>query len=91
MRMSGKRIVPAASRTELNGQDQDCWVQMLFATLPVKIADHLTDLNCLRNELREDGQARYVPNGLRVIESILLQESSPEEIAVCVERGLRMS
>jgi len=58
-------------------------VQMLFATLPAKIAHYLTDLNCLRNELREDGQARYVPNGLRVVESILLQEFSPEEIAVC--------
>src|SRR5262249_7634478 len=81
--MSGKRIVLAASRTESNERDQDCWVQMLYATLPSKVAHYVTDLNCLRNELREDGQARYVPNGLPVVESILQREFSPKEIAVC--------
>lgn len=30
-----------------------------------------------------EGQARYVPHGLRIIESLLLQKFSPEDIAVC--------
>ena len=81
--MSGKKIVLVASRTESNEREQDCWVQMLFATLPANIAHYFTDLTCLENEVRPDGQARYVPNGLRVVESILLQEFSPEEVAVC--------
>lgn len=81
--MNGKKIVLAASRTESNERDQDCWIQMLYATLPANIARRFTDLETLRNELRPDGQARYVPNGLRVVESILLQHFSREDVAVC--------
>jgi hypothetical protein len=90
MGMSGKKIVLVASRTESNERDQDCWVQMLFATLPSNIAHHFTDLTCLENEVRPDGQAQYVPNGLRVVESILLQQFSPEEVAVCYPDQLEM-
>jgi hypothetical protein len=36
--MHGKKIVLAASRTESNEREQDCWMQMLYATLPAKIA-----------------------------------------------------
>src|SRR5215510_13441150 len=35
------------------------------------------------NEIRPDGQAVAVPNGLRVVESLLLQKFAPEDIAVC--------
>jgi hypothetical protein len=35
------------------------------------------------NEVAPDGQAVYVPNGLRVIEALLLREFSPDDIAVC--------
>jgi radical SAM superfamily enzyme YgiQ (UPF0313 family) len=81
--MNGKKIVLAASRTESNEREQDCWMQMLYATLPANIAHHFTDLETLRNELRPDGQARYVPNGLRVVESILLEYFAQEDVAVC--------
>jgi len=81
--MSGKKIVLAASRTESNEREQDCWIQMLYATLPANIAHLFTDLGTLQNELQPDGQARYVPNGLRVVESILLEHFPSEDIAVC--------
>jgi radical SAM superfamily enzyme YgiQ (UPF0313 family) len=81
--MSGRKIVLVASSTEANEYSQDCWIQMLFATLPAPVAKHFVNLDILRNETWPDGQARYVPNGLRVVEAILLREFSPEEIAVC--------
>lgn len=81
--MDGREIVLVASRTESNEHEQDCWVQMLYATLPANIATWFTNLQRLENERWPDGQARYVPNGLRVVESILLQEFRPHEIAVC--------
>lgn len=81
--MNGYRIVLAASRTESNEFQQDCWIQMLFATLPANVARYFMELKILKNELRPDGQAAYVPNGLRVVESILLQHFSREDVAVC--------
>lgn len=54
---------------------------MLFATVPQRYARYLIR-ETLDNELCPDGQARYVPNGLRVVEALLLQDFSPEEIAV---------
>ncbi|MGH9415113.1 MAG: B12-binding domain-containing radical SAM protein [Terriglobales bacterium] len=59
------------------------WRQMLLATLP---ANYLRWVNAdahLDNEVHSDGQAVYVPNGLRVIESLLLKRFAPGEIAVC--------
>lgn len=58
---------------------------MLLGTLPAKFTRfpfYMVDINW-RNEVRPDGQAVAVPNGLRVVESILLQKFKPEEIAVC--------
>lgn len=56
---------------------------MLLATLPASYLRWVnTDVH-LDNELRADGQAAYVPNGLRVIESLLLERFRPEEVAVC--------
>jgi len=56
---------------------------MLFATLPANIARYFMNLGMLKNEVRPDGQAAYVPNGLRVVESILLQHFSPGDVGVC--------
>jgi radical SAM superfamily enzyme YgiQ (UPF0313 family) len=56
---------------------------MLLATLPARYARYMgVDWNST-NELAPDGQARYVPHGLRVVEALLLQEFSAEDIAVC--------
>jgi radical SAM superfamily enzyme YgiQ (UPF0313 family) len=60
------------------------WRQMLLGTLPsrfTKFPFYMIDVNW-QNEVCEDGQAVAVPNGLRVVESILLQRFAPEDIAV---------
>jgi hypothetical protein len=55
---------------------------MLMATVPSNYA-RLLGISVPPNEVAPDGQAIYVPNGLRVVESLLLQRFSPENIAVC--------
>ena len=87
--MSGYKIVLAASRTESSEYSRDPWGQMLFATTPQTYAKWVLDLaKLLPSELEADGQAKYVPNGLRVVEAILLREFARDEIAVCYPEQL---
>jgi radical SAM superfamily enzyme YgiQ (UPF0313 family) len=81
----GKKIVLAASTSESSEYLNSTWRQMLLGTLPsryTRFPFYMVDANW-ENELRPDGQAVAVPNGLRVVESILLEKFSPEDIAVC--------
>ncbi|HEV8384272.1 MAG TPA: radical SAM protein [Candidatus Acidoferrales bacterium] len=56
---------------------------MLLATLPAKYARAMgTDVS-FQNDVAPDGQAKFVPHGLRIVEALLLQKFSPEDIAVC--------
>ncbi len=79
----GKRIVLAASDSESSEYMRSAWRQMLLATLPARYARVMGTDWSSRNEIAGDGQAKYVPNGLRVIESLLLEDFSPADIAVC--------
>jgi radical SAM superfamily enzyme YgiQ (UPF0313 family) len=81
--MSGKKIVLAASDSESNEYQRSTWRQMLLATLPMKYAKYFGTAWSLKNEIHPDGQAKYVPHGLRVVEALLLQRFSPDDIAVC--------
>jgi radical SAM superfamily enzyme YgiQ (UPF0313 family) len=83
MTASGKKIVLAASNSESSEYLQSTWRQMLLATLPNRYARYFDAKWSTANELASDGQAKYVPHGLRIIESILLQRFQPEDIAVC--------
>jgi radical SAM superfamily enzyme YgiQ (UPF0313 family) len=83
MGFAGKKIVLAASDSESNEYLNSTWRQMLLATLPARYAKYLGTDWSLKNELAPDGQAKYVPHGLRIIESLLLEKFSPDEIAVC--------
>lgn len=81
----GKKIVLAASTSESSEYMSSTWRQMLLGTLPsryTRFPFYMVDVNW-QNEVRADGQAVAVPNGLRVVESILLEEFSPDDIAVC--------
>ncbi|MGH9541966.1 MAG: hypothetical protein ACRD2H_08800 [Terriglobales bacterium] len=81
--MSGKRVVLAASYSESSEHLRSTWRQMLLATLPMRYVNLIhTDIN-IAGELAPDGQARYVPHGLRVVEALLLERFAPDEIAVC--------
>ena len=83
MALRGRKIVLAASDSESNEFLRSTWRQMLLATLPTRFANHIDKKWSLKNEIAPDGQAKYVPNGLRVVESLLLQEFSPGDVAVC--------
>ena len=81
----GKKIVLAASTSESSEYLNSTWRQMLLGTLPSRYSRfpfYMIDVNW-QDETHEDGQAVAVPNGLRVVESILLEKFSPDDIAVC--------
>lgn len=81
--MGGKKIVLAASRSESSEYLNSTWRQMLLATLPGSYARLVNTDTHLDNPVRPDGQAVYVPNGVRVIEALLLERFAAEDIAVC--------
>jgi hypothetical protein len=83
MALSGKKIVLATSDSESSEYLGSQWRQMLLATLPARYARHLGTDWSIKNEVRPDGQAKYVPHGLRIIESLLLDRFAPEDIVVC--------
>jgi len=81
----GKKIVLAASTSESSEYLNSTWRQMLLGTLPSRYSRfpfYMIDVDW-QNETLSDGQAVAVPNGLRVVESILLEKFSPDDIAVC--------
>jgi radical SAM superfamily enzyme YgiQ (UPF0313 family) len=81
----GKKIVLAASTSESSEYLRSTWRQMLLGTLPAKYSRfpyYMVDISW-KNEKHADGQAVAVPNGLRVVESILLEKFSADDIAVC--------
>lgn len=83
MTRGGKKLVLAASDSESSEYLRSQWKQMLMATLPAKYARYLGNDLAIKNELAPDGQARYVPHGLRIIESLLQERFGPDDIAVC--------
>ena len=83
MSPSGKRIVLAASTSESSEYQRSTWRQMLLATLPQQYARLMGTDWSTSVETNSDGSARFVPNGLRVVESLLLRHFSPEDVVVC--------
>jgi len=81
--MRGKKIVLVASDSESSEYLGSTWRQMLLATLPDRYARYMGTRWSLKNEIAPDGQAKYVPHGLRIIEALLLRRFSPDDIAVC--------
>ena len=56
---------------------------MLPATLPQQYAKWMGVDWATQVERNPDGSAKYVPNGLRVVEALLSRHFSPDDIAVC--------
>lgn len=83
MHQRGRTIVLAASDSESSEYLRSTWRQMLLATLPARYARYIGPDWSVKNKVALDGQAKYVPHGLRVVEASLLQRFSPEDIAVC--------
>lgn len=83
MATRGKLIVLAASTSESTEYLRSTWRQMLLATLPDKYARMMGTDWSTAVEVNEDGTAKYVPNGLRVVESLLHRRFSESDVAVC--------
>lgn len=83
MGTGGKRIVLAASDSESSEYLRSTWRQMLLATLPAKYARIMGTDWSVKNEVADDGQAKYVPHGLRIVEALLLERFAAEDVAVC--------
>jgi len=81
--MSSPLFVLTASSTEASEWNHSIWQQMLSATIPVKYSKTFFNENAFENESWPDGRAKYVPNGLRMVETLLLREYQEEDVVVC--------
>ncbi len=56
---------------------------MLSATIPQKYSKTFFNKAAFDNESWPDGRAKYVPNGLRMVETLLLREYPEDQVVVC--------
>jgi radical SAM superfamily enzyme YgiQ (UPF0313 family) len=90
MENRGKKIVLAASTSESSEYLRSTWRQMLLATLPARYATLMSVDWATQTDTWPDGQAKYVPHGLRVVEALLHQHFPAEDIAVCYPDQLHL-
>jgi hypothetical protein len=86
--MASPLIVLAASNSEASEWQHSIWQQMLSATIPAKYAGKFINPAALHNESWPDGRAKYVPNGLRMVETLLLREYDEADVVVCYHENL---
>jgi hypothetical protein len=88
-RTDGKLIVLTAPLTEVIDH-AGYFIQMSMASLPMWLAGILDRKypKWREVEYNDDGSARYMPAGLRVLEAALLQEYSADEIVACYPADL---
>jgi radical SAM superfamily enzyme YgiQ (UPF0313 family) len=86
---NGAKIVLAASDSESSEYLRSSWRQMLLACLPARYAHFMSDIS-IKNEVTRDGQAKYVPHGLRIVESLLLDKFDEDDIRVCYPDQLHL-
>ncbi|MCA1815707.1 MAG: B12-binding domain-containing radical SAM protein [Acidobacteria bacterium] len=81
-------IVLTASATEASEWRHSIWQQMMSATIPAKYAKTFINQDSLANESWADGRAKYVPNGLRMVETLLLREYDERDVVTCYVENL---
>ena len=81
--MPSPLIVLTASATEASEWRHSIWQQMLSATIPARYAKTFINPDSLANESWPDGRARYVPNGLRMVETLLLRDYDERDVVTC--------
>ena len=86
--MGSPKIVLTASSTEASEFKHSVWQQMLSATIPFKYSKTFINQASLENESWPDGRAKYVPNGLRMVETLLLRDYSEDDVVVCYVENL---
>jgi len=83
MTTRGRKIVLAASTSESSEHAHSAWKQMLLATLPSRYASVFNVNWANEGEVWPDGRAKFVPNGLRVVEALLTERFGEENVVVC--------
>ena len=78
--MKSPQIVLTASSTEASEWNHSIWQQMLSATVPNKFKNTFFNKVSFENESWPDGRAKYVPNGLRMVETLLLRDYPEEDV-----------
>ena len=86
--MGSPLIVLTASSTEASEWHHSIWQQMMSATVPQKFANTFFNKVSFENESWPDGRAAYVPNGLRMVETLLLKEYSEDDVVTCYVHNL---
>jgi radical SAM superfamily enzyme YgiQ (UPF0313 family) len=86
--LNSPKIVLTASSSEASEWQHSIWQQMLAAGLPAKFGHKWINPATLINESWPDGRAKYVPNGLRMVETLLLREYSENDVVVCYLENL---
>ncbi len=86
--MSSPLIVLTASASEASEWHHSIWQQMISATVPSKYAARLVNQETLRCESWPDGRAKYVPNGLRMVETLLLRNYDERDVVTCYVENL---
>ena len=81
--MASPLIVLTASSTEASEWNHSIWQQMLSATVPYKFSNTVFNKVSFVNESWPDGRAKYVPNGLRMVETLLLRDYPEEDVVTC--------
>lgn len=81
--MGSPMIVLTASASEASEFKHSIWQQMLSATIPFKYSKTFINQESLQNDSWPDGRAKYVPNGLRMVETLLLREFSEDDVVTC--------
>src|SRR5438046_3142191 len=61
---------------------------MLSAAVPYQSSKTFFNNVTFENESWPDGRAKYVPNGLRMVETLLLREYAEEDVVVCYHEYL---
>jgi radical SAM superfamily enzyme YgiQ (UPF0313 family) len=86
--LNSPKIVLTASSSEASEWQHSIWQQMLAAGLPAKFGHRWINPATLINESWPDGRAKYVPNGLRMVETLLLREYAENDVVVCYLENL---
>ncbi len=81
--MPSPTFVLAASLSEASEFNHSIWQQMLFATIPARFSRQFINPAALEPERWPDGRAKYVPNGLRVVETLLLEDYDAADVVTC--------
>lgn len=61
---------------------------MMSATVPYKFSNTIFNKVSFDNESWPNGRAKYVPNGLRMVETLLLREYREEDVVTCYINNL---